>query len=367
MKKIFSFIILVLSITFVSGCGVSNVIKCMGKDKLVIYNWGEYMADDVIDEFEKEYDVCVKYYTFPSNEEAINKMKTDSYDIVIPSDYAIEQMVQEDMIKDIDWSKVIDKDGNAFNKDLFTSSMLEIINDLNTGDNAYDYLKHAVPYYFGSVGIVYDTTKVTKELLEEKQWDIFKEPDLRAVYYDSSRDGFIAPLKSLGKSLNPSSDDIDAASSWLEEMIEIHPNMPFLTDQLLDDLPNYKYDISIVYSGDATYVLSEDTEGKLDFFKPSATNVWVDGIVIPKKVKNEELAYKFISFLLREDVNKTNTLEIGYTSVLQSVYDDLSTNDFKDYSSFKVEVSENDQTFRYLGADLKKKIDESFELIKIKK
>lgn len=367
MKKILSVFVLLFISLLLFSCGTIDSIKCAGKEKLKIYNWGEYIDEDIIESFEEETNSCVSYVTFSSNEMAMTMMEDESYDVVVPSDYAIEQLVKEDKLQELDWNKIL-VNGEEFDTNNFSKPLLQMLEQLkNDENNPYDYLSHAVPYFFGSVGIVYNSSIAgIEDDLNDLQWDIFKETSKYDVaYYDSSRDGFIPAFVENNLSINPTSTgDIDTAKSWFIGLNDV----PYLTDELLDDMPNKKYDLAMMYSGDAVYVMMEDLDQELKFFKPEKSNIWIDGLVIPKNAKNTELAYKFISYLLNEEIAKQNTLYVGYSSVIDSVYNEMLENDYKDYkSAYEVKVTSNDEIFRYLSSEIKTYIDKEWTNIKTNK
>ena len=315
MKKINILILSFLMLLTLNSCEKSS------GDSLNIYNVGEYLDLDLIDEFEQEYGVSVNYTTFDSNETAITKMQSDSYDLVVLSDYAVEQASVNDMIKPIDWSRI-----EGFNQNMLVSSLYGILNDLKEEENGFDFLKYSVPYFFGKVGICYDKNKVSEEDILEGFKILHNEKyDGQVAYYDSSRDGFMVAYKELGYSMNTTSlSETEEAFSWIKE-IRKTVNCAFKTDELLSEMPDGKYAISLMYSGDAIYSMMEENDDvDLDFYVPDCgTNFFCDGMVIPSTVKNEDLAYKFISFMLRHDNAKANSIYVGYSSPIESVYNEL--------------------------------------------
>lgn len=339
MKKILSLALLSLVGTILSGCGVVRTIGCINKEKLALFNWGEYIDKSILSAFEAEYNVCVSMSTFDSNESAITKMKTQSFDIIIPSDYAIEQMVKEDLIAEIDWSKI-----TTFDKETDLASGLESI--LQAVE--FDLLKYAVPYFWGNVGILYNKEVVTTAELETKEWEIFKA-GYKTAFYDSSRDGFMVALKTLGYSMNSATQsELTEAEVWLTDLAR-RKNVVFLTDEILDDMVDLTYDIALTYSGDAIYLMSE--QSKLGFYVPaSGTNVWADAMVIPKNAKDTDLAYKFINFMMTYESQQKNTEYVMYTTPRQDVYTDMIKTDSAFYAykdAYNIVIHTNDEVFRY--------------------
>ncbi len=341
MKKTLVLALLTLVSVTLSGCGVVRSITCINKDKLNLFNWGEYIDPAILRGFEEEHNVCVTMSTFASNESAITKMKTQAFDLVIPSDYAIEQMVQEDLIQTLDWSKIENFNPNT---DL-APGLVSILNALD-----FDLLDYGVPYFWGNVGILYNKDVVSQSELEAQEWDIFKSSSYEIAFYDSARDGFMVALKSLGYSMNTSTQtELNEAENWLMDLANKN-NVVFLTDEILDDMVSLTYDLALTYSGDAIYLMSE--QEKLDFFVPSSgTNVWVDALVIPKNAKNVDLAYAFINYVLTAESATLNTEYVMYSSPRKDVYEAMisESSDFYEYrNAYNVVIHTNDEVFRYV-------------------
>jgi len=370
-----------------SSCGVVKVIQCIGKEQIKIFNWGAYIDPEVLTAFEEEHNVCVSYSTFNSNEEAIAKLQSgEVYDVIFPSDYAVEQLVEEDYIQTLDWDKItavsnslsLEETGDT----ALAGGLKTLLSSLNEGDEVHEgfnFLNYAAPYFWGSVGILYDTENVTLEELEELQWDVFKTPveGRRYAYYDSSRDGFMAALKQLGYSMNTSDQaEIDAAKQWLiQQKQALGQNLSYVGDTVIEDMaattpdgdPANTYDLALMYSGDAVYAMSENEN--LAFFQPSVgTNVWVDGMVIHKNSTKVDLAYDFMNFMMSEEIATANTLYVAYSSPLEIVYETMledSEEGFADYEgAYRVNVhGENDEIFRF-DRVAKSRIDDAWVQVK---
>lgn len=336
MKKIIGFTVLLISIVTLSACNTNS---------LKVFSYGDYMNPDLLREFEKEFDIRVQLIPFDSNERALTKMKLEKFDVVIPSDYAIEQLIKEDMIQPIDWSKIT----NLNKETSFPEVLNSLLNDLKSDENPIDLLEYMVPYFWGNMGIIYNTDKVTLAELEEHEWDIFAQTSLSAVVYDSSRDGFMMALKHLGYSMNTDvTTELKEAESYLTTVAK-KSNIVFLTDEILDDMLTTKYDLVQAYSGDAVYLM--DKNDKLNFYVPEVgTNVWVDGMVIPKNAEKVDLAHEFINFISSYEMSLANTEYVFYQSPRKDVYNFMITSD--DYAhlreAYQVKRNENDEIFRYI-------------------
>lgn len=309
-KKVLFFAAILLAFAFaLTGCG--------DKEKLRIYLPGEYMSDDLIPNFEEMYNCKVDVELFDSNEMMYTKvMAGNSYDILIPSDYMIERLIKEDYLQKIDISKIS-------NFGDITPALLNAPYNGFDPDNSY-----SVPYFWGSVGIVYNANNVPSSVVEEEGFSVMKNTDFSGhIYmYDSERDSFMIAFKALGYSMNTNNEDeIMAANDWLVEL-QTTMDPVIVTDDVIDGMAQGRKDLAIVYSGDAAYILSENEE--MRYFTPlEGTNVWVDAMVIPKNAENTELAYKFIDYVISYDAAYGNTEAVGYASVNQKVLDEMTKED----------------------------------------
>lgn len=281
----------------------SNVVK--------VYNWGEYIGEDVIQNFEKEYDAKVIYEYFDSNEMMYTKLLAgDSYDVLVPSDYMIERLIKEDRLQPIDLEKIPNFE-----------NLVDSLKGLDYDpDNTY-----SVPYFWGNVGLVYNKNNVPKEEIEAKGYEILRDEKYkgRIYIYDSERDAFMTAFKALGYSMNTDNEDeINAAYEWLCD-VNAKMEPAYVTDEVIDSMANGNKDIAVVYSGDAAYILQENED--MGFCMPNeGTNLWSDAMVIPKNAENPELAHKFINYILTYEASEDNSLTVGYASSNKDVLADLS-------------------------------------------
>jgi spermidine/putrescine transport system substrate-binding protein len=290
MKKIFILLLLV-SIVFLSSCGED-------KEELHVYNWGDYIDETVLDEFEKEYDVNVIYETFPTNEEMYVKIKQGgtSYDVAFPSDYMIEKMIKEDLLYKIDMNNIT----NYKNID-------DRFKNLEFDPNN----EYSVPYMWGTMGILYN-----KDMVEQKvdSWDILWNDKYKdeILMIDSQRDSFAVALKKLGYSLN--STDVQQLEKAKQELIKQKDLvLAYVGDEGKDMMVREEAALSVQWSGDAIYLMEENEN--LDYVVPKeGSNLWYDNMVIPKTSENKELAEKFIDFMTRKDIALKNTEYIGYST-----------------------------------------------------
>ena len=293
-----------------------------------------------IETFEAEHDCKVVYETFDSNESMYTKLKSGAkYDLLIPSDYMIERLIREDMLQPLEWD------------------MIDNTEDLNPKIMNLSYdpgNKYSVPYFCGSVGILYDTTKVDEKDLDEG-WEILRDTKYKGqIYmYDSERDSFMIALKALGYSMNTADkEEIKKAYDWLIEQRETM-DCVYVGDEVMDNMISGIKAMAVVYSGDGAYVMADNED--MDYFEPEeGTNVWCDAMVLTKDCEDTELAYEFMSFMLEYDNASANSVFVGYTSPLVKVADDLAATEFEGIDAYVPGLDgPNNEVFRYQEKDIK--------------
>ncbi len=277
--------------------------------ELNVLNWGEYIDPDLIELFELETGVKVNYVEMTSNEEMLIKLRSSdcNYDLCFPSDYIIEQMIREDMLLPLDYSKI----PNAKNID---PKMKAFTNVFDPG------AKYSLPYMWGTVGILYNTKMVDEPV---DSWGIlWNEKYAGKIWmYDSVRDTIGITLKYLGYDLNTRNADEVAAAR--DKLIEQKPlRMGFGTDNMRTSLINGKAAMGVIYSGDAFAAMEESKD--LAYVVPKeGSNVWYDNVVIPKSAKNLEAAHAFINFLNDGAIAARNTEFICYSTPNKAAMDRL--------------------------------------------
>lgn len=354
MKRTFILLVVLIGGLLLTSCGEADL-------KILLPT--QYISEDLVKDFEKEYKVKVKTISFASNEAALSRLKRETFDLVVPSDYAIEQMIDEDLLLEIEWDKILlDKTVD------YAEPLMEIIKGYEEASKPVPLLEYSVPYFWGSLGIVYNSKKAgLKEILEADGWGAFLRDDLKKVVYDSSRDGFAIALKHLGYSVNTENQtELKAAENLLKDIAGTK-DVLFLTDQLIDDMADLKYDIALTYNGDAVYI--RDLQRNVGFHTPKeGTNVFVDAFVIPKKSRNIDLAYDFINFVSRHDNAVINTIDVAYVSAIKTVYEYMITDEtsafYEDRDIYMVQYNEEkDELFRYIPA-VKKFMDDAWAKIR---
>ena len=292
----------------------AEAIEKYGSNVLKLYLPGEYLGENVISDFEKQFGVRVIVENFDSNEMMYTKlMAGDRYDVVIPSDYMIERLMKEDFLQPLDKSLI----PNMENMDNAVRGM--------SYDPQNDW---SIPYFWGSVGLVYNHENVDPAVIEREGWEILRNTDYAGhVYiYDSERDSFMMAFKALGYSMNTEDpDEINAAYEWLLQMNNTMSPV-YVTDEVIDGMMNGYKDIAVVYSGDAAVVLDENED--MSFYMPSqGTNIWCDAMVIPQNAENPKLAHEFINYMLTYEAAFDNTETVGYTSPNAEVFEEMTSSE----------------------------------------
>ena len=289
-------------------------VEKYGSNVLKLYLPGEYLGENVISDFEKQYGVRVIVENFDSNEMMYTKlMAGDRYDVIIPSDYMIERLMNEDFLQPLDKSMIP-------NMENMSDAVLGMSYD---PDNTY-----SIPYFWGSVGLVYNHENVDPAIIESEGWEVLRNTDYAGhIYiYDSERDSFMMAFKALGYSMNTEDpNEINDAYEWLLQMNNTMSPV-YVTDEVIDGMMNGYKDIAVVYSGDAAVVLDENED--MSFYMPSqGTNIWCDAMVIPQNAENPKLAHEFINYMLTYEAAFDNTETVGYTSPNAEVFEEMTSSE----------------------------------------
>ena len=289
-------------------------VEKYGSNVLKLYLPGEYLGENVISDFEKQYGVRVIVENFDSNEMMYTKlMAGDRYDVIIPSDYMIERLMNEDFLQPLDKSMIP-------NMENMSDAVLGMSYD---PDNTY-----SIPYFWGSVGLVYNHENVDPAVIESEGWEVLRNTDYAGhIYiYDSERDSFMMAFKALGYSMNTEDpNEINDAYEWLLQMNNTMSPV-YVTDEVIDGMMNGYKDIAVVYSGDAAVVLDENED--MSFYMPNqGTNIWCDAMVIPANAENLKLAHEFINYMLTYEAAFDNTETVGYTSPNAEVFEEMTSSE----------------------------------------
>ena len=323
---------------------------------LNVYNWGEYISDgndgtiNVNEEFTKLTGIKVNYTTYATNEELYAKLKGggSSYDIIIPSDYMISRMIKENMLQELDYSKIPN---------------MKNINPTFLNPEYDAQQKFSVPYTWGTVGIIYDNTVVDEENID---WDILWDEDYagRILMFDNPRDAFAIAQTILGFDLNTEdSNELEQAAEKLKEQKKVV--QAYVMDEIFDKMGAGEAIIAPYYAGDAKTLMDEFED--LSFVIPeSGTNLFVDAICIPKTSRNIEAAQMYINFMCEPDIAYSTTQYIGYSTPNKAAFDMLSEEEQNDECSYPDEEFLNTKTtvFKNLSDEANKEMQDLWTQMK---
>jgi spermidine/putrescine transport system substrate-binding protein len=290
---IVSIVLLLVNTKLNEGSGSS------GKGSINVYNWGEYVDPDLIKQFEKETGIKVIYETFDSNEGMMAKIEQGgtSYDITMPSEYAIEMMAEADLLLPIDYSKV----PNAKNIDPYFMDL-----PFDPGN------KYSLPYFWGTLGIAFNPELLDGQTFES--WDNLWDPSLKqqVILVDSARESIGMALNSLDYSLN--SSDKQQLREATDKLKTLSPNVKaVIGDEVTQLMVNGEAAISLTWSGQAADMMYENED--IDYVVPEeGSNLWFDNMVIPRTATNIDGAHAFINFMLDAEVAAQNADYVGYST-----------------------------------------------------
>lgn len=305
--------------------------------EVVVYNWGEYLDPEVIEMFEEETGVKVVYEEFETNEIMYPKVAAGAiaYDVVCPSDYMIQRMIENDLLQEIDFSNI----PNISNIDEEYMTWSE---EFDPGN------KYSVPYCWGTVGILYNKTMVEEPI---DSWDVLWDEQYKdnILMQDSVRDAMMVALKKLGYSMNTT--DENEVSEATDLLIEQKPLVQaYVIDQVRDKMIGDEAALGVIYSGEAIYTQRENEN--LEYVIPKeGTNLWIDSWVIPKNAQNKENAEAFINFLCRADIALMNFDYITYSTPNKAARELIEDEEIRNSTiAFPTpDMLENCETYQFLG------------------
>ena len=341
-----------------SGCGASGNTGTSGTDsaasgnadgsELYVYNWGEYIDEDVISQFEDETGITVVYDLFETNEEMYPVIEAGAvnYDVVCPSDYMIQKMRENDLLAELNFDNI----PNIAQIDPAYMEMSQAFDPEN---------KYSVPYCWGTVGILYNT-KLLDELgvpAPTKWADLWDERlSGEILMQDSVRDAFMVALKKDGCSMNSESkDELEQAK---QELIDQKPLVQaYVIDQVRDKMIGGEAAVGVIYSGEMLYIQDEVANLGLDYdleyvIPEEGTNLWLDSWVIPKNAKNKENAEKWIDFMCRPEIAKANFEYITYPTPNKGAFELLDEEMQNNKAVFPdIDSLKDSEVYQYLGDD----------------
>ena len=343
MKKIVS-IILAAAMLMALTAFIPSLTACDSSKTINLLNWGQYLDPALITEFKKRTGITVNEKPVTSNEEMLQLLEADDcpYDLCIPSDYAVQRLIKGGKLAEINYDNI----PNINNID---KKYIDISAGFDPGN------KHSVPYTWGVLGIVYNTTMVDEADLGS--WDLLWNEKYKGdiIMYDSIRDAMAAALCRRGYSINTVNEaEINEAANDLVSDPSLY--QAWFTDEVKDAMVNENAAVALAYSGDAVWMM-DPMEGNtdLEFYVPEeGSNIYFDNFVIPVNSKKNELAEQFINFLLEPDIAAQNTEYIFYstpnTEVPALLGDFLS-----ECSAFNISAEDiaNCEIYKDLGEDIK--------------
>lgn len=297
MKKLLLFFSLALVLISFIGCSKKQ-------PTLNVYNYGKYIDLEVLTLFEQKTGIKVIYENYETNEEMYRKVQAgaSSYDVIFPSEYMVERMVVEDLLFELDSTEL----PNMRHMDP------QFLNQNFDKGN-----KYSVPYFWGTLGILYN-----KDLVNEPvtTWDILwnKKYDNNILMQNSMRDAFAVSLKSLGYSLNSIVDAqlIEAQTKLIQQMPLVHA---YVVDEAQDKMIGNEAALAVIYSGEAYNAMAENPA--LSFSIPEeGSNIWIDNMSIPSTSDNVDGALKFINFMMRPDIASRCAAFVGYPTTNKAAY-----------------------------------------------
>ena len=356
MKKLMTVFIAIIVVSVALMITINRLNTAQGysgDDTLTVYNWGDYIDMDLIDQFEKETGITIIYETFDSNEAMMTKIQQGgtTYDIAVPSEYMIEKMKEEDLLVELDHEKLP-------NLNYIDERFMDLPFDEGN--------KFSVPYFWGTVGILYHP-----EMLPGKEftsWNDLWDPDLKneILLIDGAREVIGMGLNSLGYSLNDTNQDhlLEA----LDKLNELTPNIKAIVgdeNKLL--MANEEAAVALVWSGDARDIMWENEA--LDYVVPEeGSNLWFDNMVIPKTADNVEGAHQFINFMLDPEIAAQNTEYVSYSTPNKEALNYLPKETVEDERFYpSPELTDRLEVYENLGKEMLRYYNELFLSFKMHK
>lgn len=342
--------ILAVLLSSLTGCGNSSSGE---NGEVIVYNWGEYLDPDTLDMFEEETGIKVIYDEFETNEIMYPKVEAGGaeYDVICPSDYMIQKMIENDLLAEINWDNIPNAKANIGAQYWEQSKGFDSEN------------KYSVPYCWGTVGILYNKTMVDEPI---DSWSVLWDEKYNdnILMQDSVRDAFMVGLKLNGYSMN--STDREELELAKNSLIAQKPLIQaYVIDQVRDKMIGGEAAIGVIYSGEAIYTQRENPD--LEYVIPKeGTNVWIDSWVITKNAPNKENAEKFIDFMCRPEIALMNFEYITYSTPNDAARALIEDEDIRNSSIAFPNLSQysNLETFQYLGEEADQLYNELWKEVK---
>jgi spermidine/putrescine transport system substrate-binding protein len=339
-------IIVVCLVLFIINLQLDKTSGRSGNDSISVYNWGEYIDPEIVTQFEKETGINVVYETFDSNEAMMTKIENGgtSYDVAMPSEYAIEKMKKNDLLIPIDQSKI----PNLLNIDPYFLNL-----PFDPGN------KYSIPYFWGTVGIAFNPSLLDGQTFES--WEDLWDPSLKqeVILVDGAREVMGMGLNTLGYSLN--TKDEKQLQEATDKLKTLSPNIKaIIGDEIVETMRRNESAVALVWSGQAADIMYVNED--IDYVVPSeGSNLWFDNMIIPKTAANVEGAHKFINFMLDPKIAAQNADYVGYSTPNQQaikLMDPEVTGDERFYPT--EEMRERLEVYKNLGVETLGKYNELF-------
>ena len=336
MKKRVVLIAVLMTLLLFGGCSKEE----FANGELYVYNWGEYIDLEVIDMFEELYDIDVIYDEFEENEDMYPIIENGSvvYDVVCPSDYMISKMIANDMLAPLNYE-------NIPNIQYLDPLYLKQAEEFDKGN------QYAVPYCWGTVGIIYNTKMVEEEITS---WSaLFDEKYAgNILMIESVRDGFSVAMNMLGYSINTvDKEQIEEAKELLKTQYPVV--QAYVVDQVRDKMISGEAAMGVIYSGEALYTITENED--LAYVVPEeGSNVWLDCWVIPSNCQSKENAEKWINFMCDPEIALKNFEYIMYSTPNKAAKELIEDEELKnsEVAFPSEEVLSRCSTYQYLGEEM---------------
>jgi len=335
-NEIFKILVSIITVVIlIFGVFIINFLhKKTHRPTLRVFSCGNYIDKSIVINFEKEYKIKVIYQTFDSNENMYTKFKLSSlaYDILIPSDYTVDRLIQENMLLELDKSQITN----------FKNIDSEYLNRSFDDKNRY-----SVPYLTGTLGILYNKKLITDKI--DSFSSLFQEKYKKKIFMlDSERDSIGIALKCLGYSMN--SENISEINRAIELLQKQKPLvLAYISDDIRDKMINNEAYMSLCYSGDAIFAMKENSD--LEYIVPKeGSNAWIDSMVISKFTKLPIQAHTFINYMCRDDVAFKNSEFTGHASPNTKIKNDYSNK----YHKYLYITNSNNENYLYVGPELQK-------------
>ncbi len=335
--------------SLLTACGQKDVSS---SNRIVVFNYGDYIDRELLDQFEQETGIKVVYEEFLTPEAMYTKYKngTVDYDLICCSDYMLDKMIQSNEVDPIDYDqmKYVSNIGDTYWK---------------LSQSFDPERKYTLPYYWGTVGILYNTTMVDYEV---DSWKDLWNPDFKGeiIMQDSVRDSFIPALIREGYSINTTDDkELHAAQSLLMEQKDLVQS--YLVDEVRDDMANEQAAMALIYSGEAS--LARDYNENLEYIVPKeGSDIWMDSWVMPKGGNNPSGALQFLDYLCREDIAMQNFEYVYYSTPNEAVLDQIPETDKEEEPAIfpTQDTIDRCEIFKYLGTDAEERYNYMWKELK---